>query len=268
LLNKKLLPILLAGAFMRAVTLFAMEWTGDNLAAYRVAVSNDAASLLISEVSEKYAGQVNVSDGTDVSFLRLADCCGVQAELFLSRGDFDMAVLCPDAAKFFVENDPSFEILGGIIKRSNVILYKQEKILKNIGYTNGKNTQAEAAAHTLGNEITLIPMMRTALPYALERGAADGVVVDILDALKAKGPFKIKFLEYENPTSVLVVKKSIKNTEPFKAFLNVLNQCVNELNGVGAEAALSRHIEEKDTGAMMEIWRNLQVTYIDIPNGK
>jgi hypothetical protein len=271
-LNKKIRLALLAAALLAgAAALSARDRSDDGSGAYRIAVSNDAASLLISEVSEKYSGRVDVSDGSNVSFLRLSDCCGVQAEMFLSKGDFDMAVLCPDAAEIFVGSDPGFEILGGIIKRSNVILYKgekHEKTLRNIGYTSGKNTQAEAALSALDDGITLIPMMRTALAYAMERGAADGVVVDILDALKAEGSFKIKLLDYEKPTSVLVARRSIENTEAFKDFLSVLNQCADELNGAGAESALGRHIEGRDPGEMMEIWRNLQTTYIEIPNEK
>jgi hypothetical protein len=255
---------LFAAALMTAVTLFWASRPSKSLSAYRIAISDDAAGLLISEVSEKYA--VNVSGEAGASFLRLADCCGVQAEIFLSGGDFDMAVLCPDAAKAFLENDPGVEILGGIVKRSNVLLYKRGGILKNIGYSNGKNTQAEAASRSLGGEIVLIPMTRTALLYALERGAADGVVIDILDALKAGSAFKMKFLEYDKITSVLVVKKNLRNTEAFKNFLGVLNQCARELNGAKAEAALSGRIEGESMGEMMEIWRNSRVTYIEIPN--
>jgi hypothetical protein len=285
-LNKNIGLALLAAASIAAFAFFGTSRPDPDkdLPVYRIAVSDDAAGLLISKVSETSAGLLRVSDlssETGVSFLRLADCCGVQAELFLARGEFDMAVLCPDAAKAFVENDPSFEISGGIVKRSNVILHKPGRTLKNIGYTNGKNTQAEAALHDLGGEIVLIPMMRTALPYALERGAADGVVVDILDALKAAAPkaampkaaaskaksdFETKLLDYEKPTSVLVVKKNLRNSETFKDFINILNRCVSELNGSGMEAALRGHIREEDTGAMMEIWKSLRVTYIGIPN--
>lgn len=272
---------MLAAASVAALAFFGASRPDPDksLPVYRIAVSDDAAGLLISKVSETSAGLLRMSDlsgETGVSFLRLADCCGVQAELFLARGEFDMAVLCPDAAKAFVGNEPSFEILGGIVKRSNVILHKPGQTLKNIGYTHGKNTQAEAALHDLGGEIVLIPMARTALPYALERGAADGVVVDILDALKAampkaaapkaKSDFETKLLDYEKPTSVLVAKKNLRNSEAFRDFINILNRCVSELNGSGMEAALRGHIQEEDTGAMMEIWKNLRVTYIGIPN--
>jgi hypothetical protein len=153
-----------------------------------------------------------------------------------------------------------------VIKRSNVILYKETGELKRIGYTNGKNTQARAAVHSLGGDVSLIQMMNSALAYALECGEADGVVMDITGALKLRGQFNLMPLDYDEPTSVLAVKKDIVRTREFEEFLSLLNRCADELNRSAAEAVLGRYLETEMDAEVMEIWEKAQVTYLNIPN--
>ncbi|MDO7204725.1 hypothetical protein Q5M85_11745 [Paraclostridium bifermentans] len=60
----------------------------------------------------------------------------------LSSEQIDMAIICKEAAKKFVEYDENFEIVDTVVQNSDVFLVKNENI-KKVGVTQNRNYQID-----------------------------------------------------------------------------------------------------------------------------
>ena len=180
----------------------------------RIVASRDAAGMMVSFAAEM-----------GIALTRLADCCGIAAEVALEAGIFDMAVLCPDAAKILMQHDDSLKIVGGIVKNANVLASKTHDTPLNIGYTVGRSSQRKAAKASYG-ESNLIPLATAALPFALESGQVDAIVLDILTATESEIMHILRPLPHDVPTSVLVVNAEIIDTQLYKDFISTYNSII------------------------------------------
>ena len=241
----------------------------------RIAIANDAAGMIVAYAAEKSGGaETSKAAAQNVSFLRLVDCCGARAEFALEADRFDMAVLCPDAAEAFLKNSSSFAIAGEIIRNANVLVSRTGAVPVYVGYAAGRALQAESAAATLGGDINLIPMAAAALPYALEKGAADAIVLDVLTAFATyENPKRSEYLLTPLPsgraTSVLVVNKGIVGTEPYNNFLDAYNECVDSMGGETLADILKNREKINNGREKAMLWQELGTAFIKIPkNGR
>ena len=236
-------------------------------ASLRIACANDAAGMIVVYAAEKIGGaEIKKTAGQHVSFLRFVDCCGAQAEFALGAGKFDMAVLCPDAAEMFLKNNASFIIAGEVIRNANVLVSKTDVVPLDVGYTAGRALQGESAVAVLGDGINLIPMAPAALPYALEKGAADAIVLDILTALKFDaGFFVITPLPRDEATSVLVVNKDVVGTEPYNNFLDAYNESVDGMDGETLAGIFENRENINNGKEKAVLWQKMGTAFISIP---
>ena len=84
-----------------------------------IACGEDLAGQIVAYAARTGSSRVGSVDMRRLSFLQLSDCCGTQAEFALAGGDFDMAVLCPDAAQKFLSSGVPFKVVGGLVKNAN-----------------------------------------------------------------------------------------------------------------------------------------------------
>jgi len=185
----------------------------------RIAYTTDLAGVVVTAAS-------GVTE--DLHGLRLADCCGTQAEIALESGVFDMAVLCPDAAELFLQGDRPFVLVGGIVQNANVLVRVTNNSPVSIGYTFGRASQREAALEHFSTDVTFIPMTTLALPFALASGAVDAVVLDVLTATNSDAALIITPLPHERPSSVLVVREDILGTTLYSEFLRAYNETIDK----------------------------------------
>jgi len=262
--------VLAASALVLAV--IVIKRGSSARASLRIACANDAAGMIAALAAEKSGGvEIAGEAAQTISFLKLLDCCGAHAEFALEAGEFDMAVLCPDAAEKFLENDRPFVVAGEIIKNANVLVSKKDNIPVNVGCTAGRALQGESAVMFLGGGINLMPMAPAALPYALEKGAVDAIVLDILAALKLDAGLSgliITPLPQERATSVLVVNKDIIGAPLFNNFLNAYNECVDNMDEEALAGIFENRENISNAGEKAALWKKLGATFINIPKSE
>ena len=146
----------------------------------------------------------------------------------MSSEQIDIAIICKEAAKKFINYDKNFEILDTVVKNSDVFLVKNENIQK-IGVTQNRNYQISLVKQYYKNS-TPVPFLNGGLAYALESDKVDAIVVDSIKALNLKGE-KIATVKYNDyDTYVMVVNKEFKKSKEFKQFIKLYNQSVKELS--------------------------------------
>jgi ABC-type nitrate/sulfonate/bicarbonate transport system substrate-binding protein len=111
------------------------------------------------------------------------------------------------------------------------------------------------------------PILPTGLPYALERKAVEGIVLDILGALKIGGYRTALPADY--PTSVLVVHKDLIDSRELASFIEAYNQAVAEMNStevLSRELAIKLDLE--NSSAEVKTWKDMGVQYriLAMPN--
>jgi hypothetical protein len=191
----------------------------------RIACNDDAAGLLIKYLA---GGDSAALDVVNMSYQQLLDCCSSQTELALAAGNFDMAVLCPDGAEKLLASGQPYQILGAVVVNAMVLVTNQDAAPRTVGYMNAREIQKELVWSNYDSSIEMKPVLPAGLPYALERKAVEGIVLDILSALKIGGYRTPLHSEY--PTSVLVVHRDLCGSPELISFIEVYNQAVGELN--------------------------------------
>ncbi len=256
------LAAILFMALMAAwIAFFAARPRHDRL---RIACGEDLAGQLVAHAVRCGLPRIRAVDMREISFLQLSDCCGTQAEFAMAAGEFDMAVLCPDAAKKFLESGAPFVIAGGLVKNANVLVGSGRQRPAVVGYMNGRDLQVETVRAALGRETRMMPIMATALPYALECGVVDAVVLDAADAVKLTR-YTLDPLPFDVPSAVFVVRKDLRDDRNFKNFVRHYNGMVRRLDGACRDELFSEVLKVECGGEIATRWRKLKVQLLTLP---
>jgi hypothetical protein len=259
--------LLYEGILVTAVIILALvAWLNplEEMGGLRLACNDDAAGLLITYLASQDSRALEV---VNMSYQQLQDCCSSQTELALAAGNFDLAVLCPDSAEKLIASGQPYEILGEVVVNALVLVTFQDKVPQTVGYMNGRELQRKLVWSNLGSSIEMQPMLPAGLPYALERKAVEGIVLDILGALKIGGYRTALPADY--PTSVLVVHKDLLGSSELRSFIESYNQAVAEMNSteiLSRELAIKLDLENSD--AEVKAWKDMGVQYriLAMPN--
>ena len=240
-------------------------WLGSRVEmnGLRIACNDDAAGLLIEYLAGKNSDAIKV---VDMSYQQLQDCCSSQTELALSAGNFDLAVLCPDSAGKLIASGQPYQVLGAVVVNSIVLVTDEDTVPQTVGYMNAREVQKRLVRSNLGRSIEMKPMLPAALPYALERGAVEGIVLDILGALKIGGyrtPLPSRY-----PTSVLVVHKDLLKSPELASFITAYNRAAGEMNQPEIlTAELAQKLELENVSKEVQVWLEMGVQFqtIELP---
>jgi len=230
----------------------------------RIACNDDAAGLLIKYLAGEDSSALEV---VNMSYQQLQDCCNSQAELALAAGNFDMAVLCPDEADKLISSGQPYKILGTVVVNAKVLVTQQDAMPRTVGYMNAREIQKKLVWSNLNSSIEMQPMLPAGLPYALERKAVDGIVLDILGALKIGGHRTALPSDY--PTSVLVVHQDLLTSPELASFVKAYNQAAAELNNPEIlTLELAKYLAIENGVNEVKIWREMGVQFqpMDMPN--
>ena len=104
-------------------------------------------------------------------------------------------------------------------------------------------------------------MLPQGLPYALQRKAVDGIVLDILGALKIDGYKKSLVSDY--PTTVLVLHKDLAGSKKLDGFVKAYDLAVDRMNnGEILMKELAKHLDtEYRADEVMKIWISTGIKY-------
>lgn len=230
----------------------------------RIACNDDTAGLLIKYLAGEDSAAMDV---VDMSYQQLQDCCNSQSELALSAGNFDMAVLCPDSANKLIESGQPYFILGAVVTNSLILVTNLDNVPETAAYMNAREIQKELVWSSLGSDIVMKPMLPSALPYALEREAVDGIVLDILGALKIDG-YRTP-LPSVSPSAVLVVHNDWLGSPELENFVKSYNLAAAELNNTEKlTAVLADYFSLANSSEEVQVWQEMGVQYqkIVLPN--
>jgi len=139
----------------------------------------------------------------------------------------DMAIICKDAAKEYVKNDANFEIVGPLIKNSDIFLLAP-KTPKSIGVTQKRDYQYDLVKKYY-KDAEIVPLIGTALGYGLESNLVDAIVIDAMKSLTIKGDKRSTATQGEYESYVLVVNKDFKDTDSYAKFIRFYNEAVKDL---------------------------------------
>jgi len=223
----------------------------------RIACNDDVAGLLIKYLAGEDSAALEV---VNMSYQQLQDCCSGYTELALAAGNFDLAVLCPDGAEKLLAGGQPYQILGAVVVNAKVLVTNQDTVPRTVGYMNAREIQKELVWSNYNSLIEMKPMLPAGLPYALERKAVEGIVLDILSALKIGG-YRTP-LPSGYPTSVLVAHRDLGDSPELKSFIEVYNQAVGELNNpeiLMQELAKNLAIERGNNE--VKVWREMGVQF-------
>ena len=229
-----------------------------------IACGEDLAGQIMAHAARTGTGEIGILGTGRVSFLQLSDCCGTQAEFALAAGDFDMAVLCPDAARQFVSAGVPFTVLGGLVRNANVLVTRGTELPLRVGYMNGRELQRKAVADMLGSSATLHPIAAPALPYALECGAVDGVVLDAADAVKLR-QYHVRALPCDEPSAVLVVHEALLHDAGFKRFVEHYNDTIGGLEASLRGEPILRILDAEGGEEALKAWHTMNVQLLTLP---
>lgn len=194
----------------------------------------------------------------------MRDCCAAISEWAFSADEVDMAVMCPDAAARLTEKDPRFEVVGPCVLNSDVIIIHPGRRPGRIGIAQKRRTQERLVAGAFGPDCAAVPMLPAALLYAYERGAADGVVIDVLKGAAVRGERVFaRSSEADSVTYVLAVKRSLKSDPLYSAFMDAWSRAVEEL---GKMDVLAREIQlykgVRWTDREIQEWKDLRTRFV------
>ena len=214
----------------------------------KIVCGDPAAALVMRSLSSDLWKVLN---GEYVEF---SDCCGSQAQFSMAAGEVTAAVLCPDAAASLTEQDSAYVILGPVTLDTYVVVRRpnDRKALRTFGYMNQREEQARCLRENYGSGISLVPMFPAALGYALENGAVDAVVMDVLTALKLGYPMKP--LSHDMVTSVMAVRRDKLNDSGFLSFLSAWNAQVDRLSAEDIRALVRRELSEINGEEAGDLW--------------
>lgn len=223
----------------------------------RIACNDDAAGLLIKYLAGGDSAALKV---VNMSYQQLLDCCSSQTELALAAGNFDLAVLCPNGAENLLAAGQPYQILGAVVVNAIILVTNQDAMPQTVGYMNAREIQKELVWSNYNSSIEMKPMLPAGLPYALERNAVEGIVLDILSALKIGG-YRMS-LPSEYPTSVLVVHRDLCDSPELISFIEVYNQAVGELNNPEIlMSELAKHLAIERGNDEVKAWKEMGVQY-------
>lgn len=139
-----------------------------------------------------------------------------------------MAIICKEAAKAYLENIEGFEVVSECMMNSDIFVMKTENP-KIVGMTQERHYQEDLIRKRFGEDVEIAPMMVGALPYALENGEVDAVIIDFIKGIHLKGKKEDTVVDGDYTTYVLLARTEFKETKTFKKFAKIYNESLEEL---------------------------------------
>ena len=140
----------------------------------------------------------------------------------------DMAIMCKEAAREYLDNVEDFEVVSNITMNSDIFIIKNDDP-KVIGMTQDRDYQIDLIKKRFGENVEIAAMMVNALPYALEKGEVDAIVIDYIKGVHLDGIKEDTVIDGDYTTYVLLSNSEFMKTKEFKKFIKIYNKSLEEL---------------------------------------
>lgn len=221
--NKKVLVGIIAISLI-LLSFFIMNKSNEpKRQAIKFGVSEGVPSFVANKLLSYYKeGELKIEHIEIYSF---QDCWNNSTQLALSSDAIDLAILCTSKAKEFVKKDERFEMMNSSFLNTNVIVIKDNKP-KKIAVSIGREEEITMIRDLLGDECEIVEMSPRVLPYALEKGEVQGIVIDYLKSLDLNGQVIFPKNNKDYNTFSLVGKKEFIKSNEFNKFKVYYNEAV------------------------------------------
>lgn len=260
---KKVFAALAAAALLVVAAFTAFPQLEEDDGKVKIGAPDDTGGMIIHYLLQEkgYQGAA-VNSGFDMYPLK--DCCCSTAQWALSSDLLDLAVMCPDAAASLLEKDGRFEIVSPCLVNSDIVVVRPGAAPQKIGVAQNRSHQEQIVSVLFGPAATAAPMLPAAIPYAYEKKAVDGVVVDALKGLTMSG---VKTAAPAGPaghtTYVLVVSKNFKEDPRYHEFITLFRAAAEELNDPDVlKEEISRYKNIDLTREEVEQWSRLGIRHV------
>jgi hypothetical protein len=160
-------------------------------------------------------------------------------------------------ALHLVQANDDFEIYGPVIMNAEVIGYKEDvESIHRLGIGHKREHLHKLATESYKQVKEVIEMSPISLPYSLEGGQVDGVVLDITKAALLKDINFVPLSKDDYISYSLIVKKDIIGTKVFEDFITAYNNTVQELNQT---EILKEYISMRE-----EFWQNKNIKFLSL----
>ncbi|MDF9408740.1 hypothetical protein L7E55_10300 [Pelotomaculum isophthalicicum JI] len=260
---KKFFFIPVAVALLLAAACSAFSQRGERGGKVKIGAPDDTGGMIIHYlVNEKGYGGVEVRNNFELYPVK--DCCSSTSQWALSTNQYDLAVMCPDAAESLLEKDGRFEVVSPCLINSDIVVLKPGLTPQKIGVAQNRNHQTRIVAELFGSDCAAVPVLPAAIPFAYEKNAVDGVVVDALRGFTMPGD-KLPPAAGSggHVTYVLVVNKSFKEDPRYQEFLHLYQDSVEDLNNPDVLMEEIRKYKNIDfTREEVELWIRLGIRQV------
>ncbi|MEG0671806.1 ABC transporter substrate-binding (seleno)protein SaoB [Clostridium sp.] len=146
----------------------------------------------------------------------------------MSSDAVDLAIICSSKAEDFVENDNRFDIIPNFISNSSIVVSKKENP-RVIGVSQNRQYEIDMVKSQFGDNCEVVEIASRALPYALEKGEVDAIVVDYLKSLPIQGYRIFPQQKKDFSTFSIVIRKELKDDKRYKKFITIYNETISDL---------------------------------------
>jgi len=229
----------------------------------KIGAPDDTGGMIIHYlVNEKGYGGAEVRNNFELYPVK--DCCSSTSQWALSTNQYDLAVMCPDAAESLLEKDGRFEVVGPCLINSDIVVIRPGLTPQKVGIARNRNHQAQIVAELFGHDCATAPVLPAAIPFAYEKNAVDGVVVDALKGFSMTGDkLSPAAGSGSHVTYVLVVNKSFKEDPRYQEFLHLFQESVEDLNSPDVLMEEIRKYKDIDfTREEVELWIRLGIRHV------
>ncbi len=250
------------------VSLLNFPQREDNNGKVKIGAPDDTGGMILHYlVNEKGYRGAEVKGSFEL--YQVKDCCASTSQWALSTNLYDLAVMCPDAAASLLEKDRRFEVVGPVLVNSDIVVVRSGIEPKKIGISQNRSHQEQITTGVFGPGVAAVSMLPSAIPYAYEKKAVDGVVVDALRGFTMAGEkIPAPAAAGGHVTYVLVVNKSFKEDPRYHEFIRLFQAAAEELNNPDVLVEEIKKYKNIDlAGEEVEEWNRLGIRHVFITPG-
>lgn len=259
--EKKAVNVLLLLLLMGEIFLFAGCGKEEREGYLSIGMPDGAGSIIVEYLAKEKVDFLKSE--MEFALYPIKDCCSSTSTWALSSREVDMAIICPDAAEELVKKDARYVVYGPVLANSDVFLIRKNVEIKSIGYTQNRWYQKKLIEQKFKGARP-VPMLSASLPYALEKKAVDGIIVDISNCFEFSGDLVPVYTKGQDVvTYVLVVNREVVNRPSFKRLMQAWKEAAAELNDNRTlKNFWSQQNGEKYTAEEMKVWKRAGIKFL------
>ena len=147
----------------------------------------------------------------------------------MSSDNIEIAILCSNAAKDFTENNKDFVIVGTVVKNADVIVSRTD-VPKTIGVSQNRFNKLNLVNKRYKDNIKPVFLLNNILPYALEKGEVDAIILDSKNAILLQGDKEGTYnINGDYDSYDMVVNKKFLESNEYREFIETYNESIEDL---------------------------------------